>query len=257
MPEQLVYNGYTPMSVWDELEQRSIQTRIDFAPQCPVCRAPVQHTGKTDLRCLRCNNPVAVFQERHLSPNADRRVIFVEVNGQSSDVIKLDLQCLSCERTIHKGEFCQNTCEIQTYLMLEQDTGELYIKRWVNSLNVPRDIPEIPIRPVIGEETDTPENHTAFKATESSSSPLPSKDNENQPYAVNTSIPDSPPNQHKDVAGQILKYLSENGGIGKTDKMREAIGCSPQGFNKAIKKLIDNGRVKKIARGIYELINRP
>ena len=63
-------------------------------------------------------------------------------------------------------------------------------------------------------------------------------------------------NAHKDVAGQILDYLSENGDIGKTPKMKEALDCSPQSFKEAIDKLIAERRVRKVVRGVYELIHR-
>ena len=232
MAKQIVYDGYTSADVWDELEERSIQTLISFAPQCPVCSAQIQHTGRRELRCLGCEAPVAVFQERHLRPNADERVIFVEVKGQSRDVLKLNAQCLSCEESIHKDEFCRRSCRMQTYLVLEVISKQLYVKRWVNPPDAAREGTEILIHQHFEIEAEAPES-VCIQGGEAASH-----------HAA----------AHKDVAGQIVKYLSENGDIGKTEKMRTAIGCSPQGFNKAIKKLIGNGRVKKIARGFYELI---
>ena len=76
----------------------------------------------------------------------------------------------------------------------------------------------------------------------------------NQPKTTHTPIPD-PPNAHIDVAGQILAYLSEHQ-TGETQPMRKAIGCSPQGFKVAIDKLIKEGKLRRIKRGVYELINR-
>lgn len=73
------------------------------------------------------------------------------------------------------------------------------------------------------------------------------------PAPVATSTLTSP--THKDVAGQILNHLWEHGHIAKTREMINAIGCSEEGFNKAITKLITEGKVEKIARGVYKLID--
>ena len=61
--------------------------------------------------------------------------------------------------------------------------------------------------------------------------------------------------EKKPVADQILKYLAENGGLGSTGKMIQAIGCSRQGFNMNRDKLIEEGKIKQVAHGIYQLIN--
>lgn len=64
------------------------------------------------------------------------------------------------------------------------------------------------------------------------------------------------PIEHKiPVANLILKYLTENGGLGSTGKMIDAIGCSQQGFKNNVDKLIEEKKIKQVARGIYQLIN--
>lgn len=73
--------------------------------------------------------------------------------------------------------------------------------------------------------------------------------------ATHQDSPPESPNAHKDVAGQILEYLREHGGTGTTKQMRDAIGCSPQGFKDAADKLITEGRIRRAKHGIYELIN--
>ena len=63
-------------------------------------------------------------------------------------------------------------------------------------------------------------------------------------------------NAHTDIAEQILEYLRSHGELGKTGLMIKAIGCSRQGFKEAIDKLIVERRVRKIVRGVFELIHR-
>ena len=58
-----------------------------------------------------------------------------------------------------------------------------------------------------------------------------------------------------DVVGQILEYLSEHSRTGTTKQMRKAIRCSPQGFKNAVDKLIKEGQIRRVKRGVYELIN--
>ena len=257
MPKQIVRHSYTPNDVWDQLEQRSRQTRIHFVPECPVCLAPIHHTGMTELRCLECNVPATVFQQRHLYPTADRRVICVEVKGQSIDVLKLDLQCLSCEQRIRKDESCHITCGIQTYLVLDPDDGELYIKRWVNCLNVPREPTEIPIRPLITVETisdispDVTEQPAALPVPETDITETP-----NQPQAIDVPIPASHPNARKDVARQIIEYLTEHQNTATTSQLLDTCQCSREALNKALQKLIKAGTIEKVKRGVYVLINR-
>jgi len=166
------------------------------------------------------------------------------------------LHCLSCEQPLKTNETCENTCEIQTYLVLETDTAGLYIKRSLNRLDVKRDTSEIPIRrfpdtAIASSATDTP--HTA--AGRATSHWGGAAVGENQPHARDTRIPEHP-NAHTDVAGQILtclKQAPEN--TATTQQLLAACNCSREGLNKALKKLIAAGRIQKIKRGAYELIN--
>lgn len=160
MTAQIVYQGYTPAHVWEALEHRSRQTRIPLAPQCPICSGEIQHTEPTDLRCLSCNAPSKVFQHRHISKTEDTRLIYIHGNGHEKECRRLPIRCLSCETPLTKEETCQNTCHTQTYLLLERDDGHLYVKRWLNLLNMPRETTQIPIRTPSPEKTQAPETDT-------------------------------------------------------------------------------------------------
>ena len=144
--EQIITHGYTRSSDWQELAQRSINTRRKIDLQCPICSAEIHPTDTTDLRCLSCHAPVEIYQHRERTETADTRIIYAEVNGQCRPLLSLNLQCLSCERTLQADETCTNTCYIQTYLILDVQDSELYIKRAANRLDVPRDTPFIDIR---------------------------------------------------------------------------------------------------------------
>jgi len=122
---KIVSQGYMTQRVWEELEQSSRETRIAFEAECPVCAAEIPPTDTQKLRCLRCDAPVAVYQHRHRSRTADTRRIFVEVSGHSREVLRVDLRCLSCEQPLKTNETCENTCEIQTYLVRETKRSPL------------------------------------------------------------------------------------------------------------------------------------
>lgn len=70
---------------------------------------------------------------------------------------------------------------------------------------------------------------------------------------VPAEIPEHP-NRHTDIAGQIVEYLTEHK-TGKTAEMIAAFNCTTQGFNKARKKLIAQGQIRKVKRGVYQLIH--
>jgi len=55
------------------------------------------------------------------------------------------------------------------------------------------------------------------------------------------------------IADEILAYLNKHR-IAETAELRQATQSSPQGFNLAIKKLIEAGKVRKVKRGWYERI---
>lgn len=257
--EQIIYHGHTTQRVWDELAHRSRETRRKIVLQCPVCDAELHPTDTTHLQCLSCDAPVSIYQHREMTDTADTRIIYAEANAHRRAVLTLDLQCLSCGLPLQADETCPSTCEIQTYLIFEHEDGDFYIKRWVNRLNVPRDTPFIPIRPL----PDTDKNGThAQDATQNDTENRPMKQTVNQPqnqpnltHAFDN-IPDENPNRHTDVKGQIVAYLTdapEN--TAGTREMTTAIGCSPQGFKKAKDKLIEHGQIRQIKRGVYQLIN--
>ena len=162
MPHQIVFNKFTPDDVWKRLEEKSNQTRIQIDLQCPICEAEVLANDTTQLQCLDCDQPVEVFQQRLLSKKADTRRIYAQANRQFVEIASIELQCLSCQDSITEDETCQNQCLIETYLALEVDDGKLYIKRWVNHINVPRsEIPEIPIATHVTFK-ETPDSHIPY-----------------------------------------------------------------------------------------------
>ena len=250
--ERIIYNGHTPGYVWQELEQRSNQTQRKVTLRCPVCDTSIHHTetpqptisafaqrddtdARPQLRCHFCDAPASLFQHSHHTETADTRIIYIEVKGQSREVARLKMQCLSCGQTLKTDETCDNTCWIQTYITLDIQDGEIYIKRWINCLNVKREIPEIPMHP----RDDAPETDTADH-------------NENQPQHQTRNQPNA--NAHTDIAGQILAHLTDAPNqTATTGEMIAAFDCSPEGFKKGFKKL--TGRVKRIERGSYQLIN--
>ena len=146
-PDQIVYKGYTPDDVWKQLAQKSHQTGQKITRQCPVCDTSIQHTDERFLICPSCNAPVEIFQVRHLTQNADTRIIYISVKGHHKEIRRIELKCLSCERALTTDETCTYTCEIQTYLTLEHQDNGTYIKRWGNKPESLREEkPEIPTR---------------------------------------------------------------------------------------------------------------
>ena len=266
--EQIIYHRHMPQRVWDALKQRSRETRRKIHLRCPQCHAEIyptrnaapQGTGfprhsfdTTPLRCLSCHAPVEIYQHRELTSNADRRVIYIHVSGQHRALLTLDLQCLSCEQPLQADETCTNTCGIQTYLVLEHDDGKLYIKRLGirSDALFPREPTEIDTRNF----PDTDSLTTANDTPDNQPVNLPPNQNASQPHAFDSQIP-LPPNAHKDFAGQVVAFLKDApDNTATTAEMITAIECTPEGFNKARKKLLKHGQIRKVKRGVYELIN--
>lgn len=242
--EQIIYQGHTPDRVWRALAQRSRDTHRKVVLRCPLCNSEIHPTDTTHLHCRSCDAPVKVFQHREHTKTADTRLIYSQVKGHRRAVLSLDLHCLSCEQSLKTDETCDNTCEIQTYLVLELQDGELYIKRWVirRDAHFQREPTDIPIRPlpdnaILTRATDTPQN-------------LP----QNLPQVTSDFQISEHPNAHTDIAAQIVAYLTDAPNhTATTAEMRLAIGCTTEGFNKAVKKLITLGKIRKIKRGVYAL----
>lgn len=246
MPEQIIYQGHTPDRVWKALAQRSRDTRRELALRCPVCDAEIHHTTATNPQCLSCDAPVSVYQHRHHTDTDDTRLIYIQVKGQSLAVLRIVMHCLSCGDPLTEEETCTNTCHVLTYLLLEREKDTLYIKRSVNHSHVKREPTEIDIRhtsqspptPRTTDTDDTPQNQQP-----------------NQPPAPDDLIFEHP-NAHTDIAGQILASLTDAlHHTATTKEMRAAIGCTTEGFNKARKKLLAEGKIRKVKRGVYALIN--
>lgn len=241
--EQIIYQGHTPDRVWRALEQRSRETRRKIDLLCPVCEAEIYHNTATNQQCLSCSAPVEIYQHREHTETADTRIIYSQVKGHRRAVLSLDLHCLSCEQTLLRDETCENTCETQTYLRLEIQDGHLYITRWVNFPELPRQGTDIPIRPL-------PDNAIATRATDT-----PNTENQqpNQPQAQEFLIEEHP-NAHTDIAAQIVAYLTDAPNhTAETGEMISAFNCTTEGFNKARKKLLKHGKIRTLARGVYAL----
>ena len=145
-------------------------------------------------------------------------MIFIEVKGEIHEVLKLNLQCLSCEQTIKNDESYVNTCGIQTYLVLESNDSELNIKRWGNHPNVRRDIPEIPTRL----HRQLPQ-HSDVASEESSLT----------------------------ILDQVLALL-DDGHERSTGDIVGSIDAHPTSIKKALKKALDTGLIVKIRHGYYQ-----
>ena len=146
MRKQIVHAAHTPLRVLDELNEIATQTRIHLEARCPVCDGEFKHT-QSNVYCDACETPVSFFQRQHLSDALDIRLIYIQVKGHEKEIYRLNLYCLSCEEELNVEELCPNTCEIQTFLIIETDANQLYAKRWfVRYLhNDDRPTTEIPI----------------------------------------------------------------------------------------------------------------
>ena len=238
--EQIIYQGHTPDRVWRALAKRSRDTHRKVVLQCPLCDSEIHPTDTKDQHCQSCSAPVDIYQHREHTETADTRLIYSQANRHRRAVLSLDLRCLSCEQALQRDETCLNTCETQTYLRLELQDGELTITRSVNFPERKRQGTEIPIRPL-------PDNAIATRAT----------DTENLPQVTRDFQITEHPNAHTDIAGQMLAYLTDAPNhTAETAEMRQAIGCTTEGFNKARKKLLKHGKIRTLARGVYAL-NHP
>ena len=235
--EQIIYQGHTPDRVWRALAQRSRDTHRKVVLHCPLCDREIHPTDTTHQHCQSCSAPVDIYQHREHTETADTRLIYSQANRHRRAVLSLDLHCLSCEQTLQRDETCENTCETQTYLRLELQDGELTITRWVNFPERKRQGTEIENRPL-------PDDAIATRATDTENLPQVTRDFQ---------IPEHP-NAHTDIAAQIVAYLTDaSDHTAKTAEMRQAIGCTTEGFNKARKKLLKHGKIRTLARGVYAL----
>ena len=129
MRKQIVREAHTPSRVLDELNKIATQTRIHLEAKCPACDSEIKHT-QSDVHCDACEAPISFFQQRPHSDALDMRVIYIQVNGHEKEIYRLNMHCLSCEEGLNAEALCPNTCEIQTFLIIETDDNQLYIKRW-------------------------------------------------------------------------------------------------------------------------------
>ena len=171
MRKQIVHEAHTSSRVRDELNEYATQTRIHLEAKCPACDGELKNT-QSNVRCDACEAPVSFFQQRHLSDDLDIRVIYIQVKGQDKEIHRLNLRCLSCEEGLNVEELCPNTCEIQTFLIIETDADQLYVKRWfvrylhnddrpTTEIPILSSVPDIPMEPP---EKDDPQPSTLTNA---------------------------------------------------------------------------------------------
>ena len=60
-------------------------------------------------------------------------------------------------------------------------------------------------------------------------------------------------NRKKDVAGQILSYLTDRDTPTTTGEMRDALDCTYTSLNNALKQLVKSKQVRKVRRGVYKI----
>ena len=269
MSTQIVHQAHTPSRVWDELNAHATQTRIRLEARCPVCAGELKYTDR-DVCCDACDASVSFFQHRFLSDDADTRVIYIHVNGHEKEIHRLDLCCLSCEERLNAEELCSDTCEIQTFLILEIDAGKLYAKRSVvNPLyNEPRPTTEIPIRQTLehspirdtsqeSDTIDTTPQKTTLRSQPSqpiaSSVPRNPVESETDGASTETDVfqTPTPTNEKKDVEGQILELLPQDGTPMRAAEIEKRIDGNHRNMYGAINRLIEKGRIVKSKHGWY------
>ena len=190
--------------------------------------------------------------------------------GHEKEIHRLDLCCLSCEEWLNAEELCPNTCEIQTFLIIEIDADKLYAKRSVvNPLyNEPRPTTDIPIRQTLehspigdtSQESDTIDT-TPQKATLRSqpSQPIVSSVSRNpvEPQTDGAStekdVFQTPTrtNEKKDIEGQILVLLPQDGTPMRAKEIKKRIDGNHKNMYGAINRLIKKGRIVNPQRGRY------
>ena len=60
-------------------------------------------------------------------------------------------------------------------------------------------------------------------------------------------------NRKKDVAEQILSYLTDRDTPTTTGEMRDALDCTHTSLNNALKQLVKSKQVRKVRRGVYKI----
>ena len=289
--KQIISNGYTRSSDWQELAHRSRETRRKIQPLCPRCSAEIhptrngkvgahavdasaptfapqgsgfpRHSFDTTLRCLSCQAPVEVYQHAEVTETADTRIIYAKVsNGRSRAVVTIELKCLSCEQPLQRDETCTNTCPIQTYLVLEHDDGELYIRRAANLPHVQRDTPDIPIRTPTDTDSHTPETENSVQnsvenSVENSASVTNSSQDaepENQPLTQENEVPwQSDALTVPEKISEFLIYINEDHTATGTQIKAALGGVAPATFKWAMDTLIEDGKAEKLAYNLYHL----
>ena len=176
------------------------------------------------------------FCNRNLEKGENRRLILRRVQDEKtpSDLIEKKVFCPDCEIyfQIHLITH-QSHHEIKRYLKLQPEAGHLDFnfnadvllpnipeRKEVNQIEVD---PEVDVEPVDVEPADTlllSSRHAA---------------------------------QHTDVKGQIQAYFRNNNiSVAKTEELLEVIECSRVSLNNALKRLLEDGEIRKIKQGYYE-----
>ena len=220
-PGQIVYNGYTPDDVREQLAQKSKETRCRVEIRCPACSGEIQRVDNTLLQCRACQTPIEIFQQRHLKAKAETRFVYIPSTGEQTKRIRFRMQCLSCDKNITKAGDCTFTCGIQTYLILVHKDGECYVKRWWKKPHLPREPIEIPIRQTIRLKNVITYVH--------------------------------PPTLRE----QILAFMHTDPDIDRGEKGTKhfisAIDAHPKSIEKELAKSVEKGLIEKVRHGYYRL----
>ena len=173
--------------------------------------------------------------------------------------------CLSCDAVIGVDGICCR-CDAQTYYGIE--TADAFVKPFITPLDDGYQIKEPSVTKLVlqviernaemGEMLPDP---TVESKQHQGPLPFPST-TQAQPETHDEALfPDETPNVRnryapKDVARKILGMLKQQRNkTATTPMLLDACDCSREGLNKALKKLINTKRVRKLKRGVYQLIN--
>ena len=245
---------------WGSLQEKARQRSFEVA--CLNC----------DARLRNCSSCGTTLYGLIPAAESDGYLVVAYLATQMSEKLrrKADRQaqpflCLSCDAVIGVDGICCR-CDTQTYYGIE--TADAFVKPFITPLADGYQIKEPSVTRIVlqvierytelGEVlADTavdgkqPEGHLPFPSTTQA-----------QPAnRAEASSPEETPNVRnryapKDVARKILGVLKQQRNkTATTPMLLEACGCSREGLNKALKKLVNTQIIKKVKRGVYQLIN--
>lgn len=233
---QIVYKGHTSEWVWERLEQKSTQTRLKVEHRCPECSGEIQGINQTTLRCDTCQTDIEVFQRRDAASKKETRFIYFQTLRSATQILRVGMRCLSCEDYTSPAGDCTGSCEIQTYLIIAPEDGEIYVKRWINHPHLPRESTEIPMH-----ETIQQRNVSSVHQ------------NVNQPNSCYSYFSGG-----GTIDEQIVAFLELDPHIDRGERSAgeiiEAVDGHPASIKKALAKLVKKVRIEKVRHGYYKVI---